>query len=85
MDCLVLSGIRPLCFSVGPVVLLNSALCFFLGQVGKMEELETGSRCFLDSTGTGFEVARIQVMTNVVQCNLFQGSKKWGPAKRILG
>ena len=50
-----------------------------------MEELITGRRFFLDSTGTGFEVARTQVMTNVVQCNLFQGSKKWGPAKRILG
>ena len=47
--------------------------CVFLGQVGKIEELETGSRFFLDSTGTGFEVARTQVMTNVVQCNLFQG------------
>ena len=44
-----------------------------MGQVGKIEELETGSRFFLDSTGTGFEVARTQVMTNVVQCNLFQG------------
>ena len=72
MDCLVLSGIRPLCSSWAGGFLKNGVV-FFLGQVGKIEELETGSRFFLDSTGTGFEVARTQVMTNVVQCNLFQG------------
>lgn len=84
MDCLVLSGIRPLCSSwAGGSVKLG--VVWTGGQVGKMEELITGRRFFLDSTGTGFEVARTQVMTNVVQCNLFQGSQKWGPAKRILG